>query len=59
MRPEPRTDHVRGRNYYPQEIESAASDIAAVRKGNVIAFGEPSVGETPERVTVVAEVAVS
>lgn len=30
---------VRGRNYYPQDIEWAASQVDGVRKGNVIAFG--------------------
>lgn len=30
---------VRGRNYYPQDIESVAGDVRGVRRGNVVAFG--------------------
>lgn len=31
---------VNGRNYYPQDIEWAVSQLDGVRKGNVIAFGD-------------------
>ena len=30
---------VAGRNYYPTDIEVAASEVAGVRKGNLVAFG--------------------
>lgn len=30
---------VRGRNYYPQDIESVAGEVHGVRRGNVVAFG--------------------
>ena len=30
---------VRGRNYYPSDIEWAVGDLAHVRRGNVVAFG--------------------
>src|SRR6185295_2627912 len=33
-----------GRNYYPQDIEWAASQVPGVRKGNVIAFGSCAPG---------------
>lgn len=45
---------VRGRNYYPQDLEWAASEVAGVRKGSVVAFGvEGTAGA--EQVVVVAE----
>ena len=38
---------INGRNYYPQDIEWAVSQLEGVRKGNVIAFGaEQSDGST-------------
>jgi len=45
---------VNGRNYYPQDIEWAASQIAGVRKGNVIAFGASDRGERDRERVVVA-----
>jgi fatty-acyl-CoA synthase len=44
---------VNGRNFYPHDIEWAAGRVAAVRKGNVVAFGSP--GRDRERVVVVFE----
>jgi fatty-acyl-CoA synthase len=47
---------VNGRNYYPQDIEWAASQVPGVRKGNVIAFGATDRGERDrERVVVTFE----
>jgi fatty-acyl-CoA synthase len=45
---------VNGRNYYPQDIEWAASQVAGVRKGNVIAFGATDRGERDRERVVVA-----
>ncbi len=36
---------VRGRNYYPSDIEWAVSELPGVRRGNVVAFGVPVEGE--------------
>jgi fatty-acyl-CoA synthase len=36
---------VRGRNYYPSDIEWAVGDLAHVRRGNVVAFGVQATGE--------------
>jgi fatty-acyl-CoA synthase len=36
---------VRGRNYYPSDIEWAVSELPGVRRGNVVAFGVPVDGE--------------
>lgn len=36
---------VRGRNYYPSDIEWAVSELPGVRRGNVVAFGAPVDGE--------------
>jgi fatty-acyl-CoA synthase len=44
---------IAGRNYYPQDIEWAASAVEGVRTGNVVAFGLAE-GDT-ESVVVVAE----
>lgn len=44
---------VNGRNFYPHDIEWAASRVLAVRKGNVVAFGVPE--QDRERVVVVFE----
>ncbi len=46
---------VRGRNYYPQDIEWAASQIDGVRKGNVIAFGTAGNDETGEGAVIAFE----
>jgi fatty-acyl-CoA synthase len=43
-----------GRNYHPQDIEWCASEVAGVRRGNVVAFSETD-GHGPERVVVIAE----
>jgi fatty-acyl-CoA synthase len=45
---------VNGRNYYPQDLEQAAADVADVRKGRVVAFGTEG-GAGRERVVVVVE----
>jgi fatty-acyl-CoA synthase len=44
-----------GRNLIPQEIESAASEVAGVRGGSVAAFGIPDPALGTERVVVVVE----
>ncbi|HXN34322.1 MAG TPA: fatty acyl-AMP ligase [Polyangiaceae bacterium] len=36
---------IRGRNYYPSDIEWAVGELAAVRRGNALAFGAPVDGE--------------
>lgn len=36
---------VRGRNYYPSDIEWAVSEIPGIRRGNVVAFGVDVEGE--------------
>jgi len=46
---------VRGRNYYPQDIEWEASQIEGVRKGNVIAFGVMGTESQGEGVVLVFE----
>jgi acyl-CoA synthetase (AMP-forming)/AMP-acid ligase II len=45
---------VNGRNYYPQDIEWAASQVPGVRKGNAIAFGARDRGERDRERVVVA-----
>ncbi|MCC7535270.1 MAG: fatty acyl-AMP ligase [Deltaproteobacteria bacterium] len=48
---------VHGKNYYPQDLEWEASEVAGVRKGNVVAFGTRARDdEDREAVVVVAEV---
>jgi fatty-acyl-CoA synthase len=44
---------VNGRNFYPHDIEWAAGRVAAVRKGNIVAFSTPE--RDRERVVVVFE----
>jgi fatty-acyl-CoA synthase len=44
---------IRGRNYYPQDIEWVVSELPGVRRGNVVAFGVDVDGE--EHLTVCAE----
>jgi fatty-acyl-CoA synthase len=44
---------VRGRNYYPSDIEWAVGEVPGVRRGNVVAFGVPVDGE--EQVVVCCE----
>jgi fatty-acyl-CoA synthase len=44
---------VRGRNYYPSDIEWAVGELPGVRRGNVVAFGADVGGE--EHVVVCAE----
>lgn len=36
---------IRGRNYYPSDIEWAVSEIPGIRRGNVVAFGVDVEGE--------------
>jgi fatty-acyl-CoA synthase len=49
---------VNGRNFYPQDIEWEAGKAAAVRKGNVVAFGLPGAPDR-ERVVVVFETSLA
>jgi fatty-acyl-CoA synthase len=44
---------IRGRNFYPQDIEWVASELPGVRRGNVVAFSVEVEGE--ERLVVCAE----
>lgn len=44
---------IRGRNFYPQDIEWAVSELPGVRRGNVVAFGVDVGGE--EQLVVCAE----
>ncbi len=44
---------IRGRNYYPTDIEWAVSDLPGIRRGNVVAFGVDVAGE--EQLVVCAE----
>ena len=46
---------VNGKNYYPQDLEWAASEVKGVRAGNVIAFPSFKEGLAREAVIVVAE----
>lgn len=46
---------VNGKNYYPQDLEWAGSDVPGVRSGNVIAFPSHQPGLGREAVIVVAE----
>ncbi|MGH7298092.1 MAG: AMP-binding protein, partial [Polyangiaceae bacterium] len=48
---------VRGRNYYPSDIEWAVSELPGVRRGNVVAFGVDVAGE--EQLVVCCEGAAS
>jgi fatty-acyl-CoA synthase len=60
---------VRGRNYYPSDIEWAVSDVAGVRKGAVVAFSvdrlsdesrrDVSAVSAGEKLVIVAEAATS
>ncbi len=47
-----------GRNYYPQDIEAAVTDVKGVRAGRVVAFSVPS-DDDHEEVVVLAETVVS
>ncbi len=44
---------IRGANFYPQDIEWAVSDVAGVRRGNVVAFSTQRDGE--ETLVIAAE----
>jgi fatty-acyl-CoA synthase len=44
---------IRGRNFYPQDIEWVVSELPGVRRGNVVAFGVEASGE--EQLVVCAE----
>ena len=48
---------IRGRNYYPSDIEWAVGELPAVRRGNAVAFGAEFDGE--ERLVVCCEGAAS
>jgi fatty-acyl-CoA synthase len=48
---------VRGRNYYPSDIEWAVAELPNVRRGNVVAFGVDEGGE--EQLVVCCEAAAS
>src|SRR5262245_28414553 len=49
---------VRGRNFYPQDIEWIVADLPGVRRGNVVAFGRTAPGSVDgEQLVVVAEAA--
>jgi fatty-acyl-CoA synthase len=48
---------IRGRNFYPQDVEWIVSELPGVRRGNVVAFGVDVNGE--EHLVVVAEAAMS
>ena len=43
---------VRGRNYYPSDIEWAIRELPGIRRGNVVAFG---VGDTEDQLVVCCE----
>jgi len=43
---------VRGRNYYPSDIEWAVRELPGIRRGNVVAFG---VGDTEDQLVVCCE----
>lgn len=45
---------VNGRNYYPQDLEQAASDVEGVRNGRVVAFGTQAGGGC-DRIVIVLE----
>ena len=45
---------VNGRNYYPQDLEQAAGDVADVRRGRAVAFGTQA-GGGREQIVVVVE----
>jgi fatty-acyl-CoA synthase len=45
---------VNGRKYHPQDLEWAVDDLAGVRRGRVVAFGDTGPGR-PDRVVVVVE----
>jgi fatty-acyl-CoA synthase len=49
---------IAGKNYYPMDIEWTVSEIEAVRKGNVVAFGIQDIGHSDEQVVVCAETKV-
>jgi fatty-acyl-CoA synthase len=49
---------VNGRNYYPQDLEQSAADVADVKKGRVVAFGTGA-AEGRERIVVVVESSTS
>src|SRR6202041_1371582 len=44
---------IRGRNFYPQDIEWVVSELPGVRRGNVVAFGVDVEGE--EQLVICAE----
>lgn len=49
---------LRGRHYFPEEIEATVSDVSGVRNRGTLAFGEVDPAGGPERTTVVVESAL-
>lgn len=46
---------VSGKNYYPQDVEWAASEVEGVRQGGVVAFGMNAFAGGKERVVLIVE----
>jgi fatty-acyl-CoA synthase len=46
---------VRGRNYYPSDIEWAISELPGIRRGNVVAFGAAVEGNGEEQLVICCE----
>jgi len=46
---------IRGRNYYPSDIEWAVSEIPGIRRGNVVAFGAPLEADGEEQLVICCE----
>jgi fatty-acyl-CoA synthase len=46
---------VRGRNYYPSDIEWAISELPGIRRGNVVAFGAAGEGHGEEQLVICCE----
>jgi fatty-acyl-CoA synthase len=49
---------VNGRNYYPQDLEQAAADVADVRRGRAVAFGTRG-EDGRDRIVIVVEAAAA
>ena len=47
---------IRGRNYYPQDIEALVGEIAGVVPGRVVAFGIPDAATGTEQLVVLMEI---
>ncbi|HAV42764.1 TPA: acyl-CoA synthetase [bacterium] len=46
---------IRGRNYYPQDIEWAANEVEGVRRGNAVVFGLRNPNSLTESIAIVTE----